>query len=346
MLHKSGQNVILSSNDYLLAGSLSGFISRAIVQPLDVLKIRFQLQVEPIERDTRSKYHGLIQAVRCIAREEGPVAFWKGHVPAQLQSVTFSGLQFMSFELLVRLLVRMNVIMDLGQHSGSMLKSSNTIHAFFCGSLAGAIAAVCTQPLDVLRTRFIAQGEPKFYVSIPHAALYIASHEGVTGYFRGLAPSLLLMAPQTGCQFAFYRACNHFFDVIRHRWSSRRDELSAGVEASPVKSGGPVQSLVCGAMAGMGAKCIIYPLDMMKKRMQIHGFEQARGRFGRIHSPHSIRDCLNGILTTEGVGALFKGLKPTMLKSCFSLAIRFTMYEQICQFLSHIHSQKGDERTF
>lgn len=34
---------LLSKYDYILAGSMSGFISRAMVQPLDVLKIRFQV---------------------------------------------------------------------------------------------------------------------------------------------------------------------------------------------------------------------------------------------------------------------------------------------------------------
>ena len=30
-----------------------------------------------------------------------------------------------------------------------------------CGSLAGGVSTVVVQPLDVIRTRFVAQGEPK-----------------------------------------------------------------------------------------------------------------------------------------------------------------------------------------
>ena len=49
----------------------------------------FQLQIEPIKSGSGSKYEGIIQACRAIAKEEGIPAFWKGHVPAQLLSVVF-----------------------------------------------------------------------------------------------------------------------------------------------------------------------------------------------------------------------------------------------------------------
>jgi solute carrier family 25 thiamine pyrophosphate transporter 19 len=32
---------------------------------------------------------------------------------------------------------------------------------FICGGLSGCIASLASQPLDVLRTRLVAQGEPK-----------------------------------------------------------------------------------------------------------------------------------------------------------------------------------------
>ncbi len=34
--------------DHLLAGAVSGSLTRVVTAPLDVLKVRFQLQVEPI----------------------------------------------------------------------------------------------------------------------------------------------------------------------------------------------------------------------------------------------------------------------------------------------------------
>lgn len=55
-----------------VAGGLAGAAARLVVGPLDVLKIRFQVQLEPVARGApASKYTGLAQAVRTIVKEEG-----------------------------------------------------------------------------------------------------------------------------------------------------------------------------------------------------------------------------------------------------------------------------------
>lgn len=68
-----------------LAGSIAGAISRVCIGPLDVIKIRFQVQLEPIAEHgasgiiagskprvpSLSKYTGLKQALTTIVREEG-----------------------------------------------------------------------------------------------------------------------------------------------------------------------------------------------------------------------------------------------------------------------------------
>ena len=72
---------------FVVAGFTSGCLTRFLCHPLDVLKIRFQLQIEPISRDSAvSKYRTVGQTFQCIIREESMYALWKGHVSAQLLS--------------------------------------------------------------------------------------------------------------------------------------------------------------------------------------------------------------------------------------------------------------------
>ena len=56
-----------------VAGAVAGAVSRFVVGPLDVVKIRMQVQLEPVRRGVPSKYTGVGQAIRCVLRDEGIV---------------------------------------------------------------------------------------------------------------------------------------------------------------------------------------------------------------------------------------------------------------------------------
>lgn len=56
---------------HAIAGGLAGAVSRLAVGPLDVVKIRMQVQLEPITQGVNSKYTGIVQALKTIVREEG-----------------------------------------------------------------------------------------------------------------------------------------------------------------------------------------------------------------------------------------------------------------------------------
>jgi solute carrier family 25 thiamine pyrophosphate transporter 19 len=77
------------------AGALSGAISRFLVGPLDVVKIRFQVQLEPIGLETAltkrpPHYHGFLHAFRTIVAEEGIKVRWHVVLPATHTAVRHS----------------------------------------------------------------------------------------------------------------------------------------------------------------------------------------------------------------------------------------------------------------
>lgn len=121
----------LSSVDFIVAGAVSGLLTRALCQPFDVLKIRFQLQVEPIRDLPSSKYHSIVHASRIIYKDEGILGFWKGHIPAQYLSITYGLTQFYIFETLTKSID----IIKYNEHS-------KLFGNFICGAIAGKLANI------------------------------------------------------------------------------------------------------------------------------------------------------------------------------------------------------------
>ncbi|CAK6964835.1 mitochondrial thiamine pyrophosphate carrier [Scomber scombrus] len=306
----------LSSHEVAVAGSAAGMVTRALVSPFDVIKIRFQLQIEGLSSERREgRYWGLFQASRRIHTEEGLSAFWKGHLPAQLLSVCFGAVQFASFECMTEVV-----------HKMTPYDSQTAGVHFVCGGLSACSATVVCQPLDTLRTRFAAQGEPKVYRNLRHAVSTMCRSEGVLTFYRGLSPTLVAVFPYAGLQFFFYKVFKTFLDP----------------QPKTGNSGGNLRSLICGSGAGMISKTMTYPFDLFKKRLQVGGFEEARVRFGQVRSYRSMADCMVQIAKEEGVRGFFKGLSPSLVKAALSTGLTFFWYEF---FLNTMRDLKQRQRA-
>ncbi|PNF16543.1 hypothetical protein B7P43_G07185 [Cryptotermes secundus] len=255
----------LSKGEHGMAGAISGGLTRFLCQPFDVIKIRFQLQVEPLSHACReAKYWSVSQAAHRIVKEEGFSALWKGHVPAQVLSIVYGVVQFASFEVLTQ-----QTWYLLPHFRGDVYRPA--VH-FVCGGIAGTLATVFSFPSDVVRTRLVAQGDQKVYRSIPKALTTIYTAEGPRAFFKGLSPTLIQIAPHTGAQFACY-------SILTTVWKDLVQPKGETEEYVYVSGTG---SLVCGSLAGIGAKIFVYPLDVARKRLQIQGFQHGRVGFGKL----------------------------------------------------------------
>ncbi|KAJ1346467.1 hypothetical protein KIN20_001252 [Parelaphostrongylus tenuis] len=137
----------------------------------------------------------MLQSIRLITQEEGVRSFWKGHVPAQGLSAIYGLVQFSSFEFLSK---------EVGRLLPGSRQSVRSSCDFVCGALSGCVAMTAAMPLDVIRTRLVAQSSKAVYTGTMHAFVHIWHKEGLVGYFRGWIPSLAQIAPFTGLQFTLY----------------------------------------------------------------------------------------------------------------------------------------------
>lgn len=280
----------LKPSQDLFCGALAGCSARMVVAPLDVLKIRFQVQSE-----TRGlyRYATMASALRSIVAQEGLRALWKGNVPALLMVTPYASLQLAAFYQL-----KQSNLIDIREPYASLSM----------GAVSGAFATVCTYPMDLLRTRFAAQSEPKLYSNIRHAIDVIYGGQGLRGFYAGLQPTLVEIVPYISLHFTFYEGL--------------KGEMLKQTNADHLR---PVESLIAGAAAGMASKLLTLPLDNAKKLMQVEGQFQAAGPVPSQY--RGIGHVLRRVWYRDGIKGWFRGTTPSLVKAAPNSAITFAMYE-------------------
>eukprot|EP00879_Flechtneria_rotunda_P005929 GHRR01006235.1.p1 GENE.GHRR01006235.1~~GHRR01006235.1.p1 ORF type:complete len:350 (+),score=80.30 GHRR01006235.1:389-1438(+) len=309
-----------------VAGALAGCVSRFLVGPLDVIKIRFQVQLEPINisHSTPTKrpsyYKGFIHAFRTIVKEEGVRGLWAGTVPGLLLTIPYTAVQFVALQQCKETAARL----------GWQGKSS-TMVSFTSGALAGAAATIASYPFDLLRTTLAAQGEPKVYKGMFNAGKSIYKQQGVSGLYRGLGVTLIEIMPYAALQFGLYDSLNQLWDKA----AARRHAHLASSSSSWLDDK-QLQAFTCGLVAGLLAKLGSHPLDVAKKRYQVAGLTRDL-RYGARVQPRlavmPLFSCLADIHAKEGIAGLWKGSVPSIVKAAPSAAITFTAYEALIGML-------------
>ena len=188
-------------------------------------------------------------------------------------------------------------------------KLQNEIEAFISGAVAGASATTFTYPLDLLRTRFAAQGPDKVYTSLRGGICDILREEGPRGFFQGLGAGVGQVVPYMGLFFSAY-------ETLRSPLAS----LSLPFGSSDATAG---------VLASVFAKTGVFPLDLIRKRLQVQGPTRARYVGGTIPVyAQGIWKTGKTIVAREGWRGLYRGLGVGLVKSAPASAITMWTYER------------------
>jgi solute carrier family 25 (mitochondrial thiamine pyrophosphate transporter), member 19 len=290
---------------------VAGLISRFVIAPLDVVKIRLQLQPHSLSdplsyENLRGSpiYKGTIRTLRHIVKHEGITGLWKGNVPAELMYVSYAAVQFTAYRSTTMLLHRL---------FPEEKRLPYAVESFISGAAAGATATATTYPLDLLRTRFAAQGNDRVYASLRRAIQEIRRDEGVKGFFRGLSPGLAQIVPLMGTFFAIYETARQPLGKLQLPWGS--GDATAGVIASVV------------------AKTTVFPLDLVRKRIQVQGPTRSRYIHRNIPEYKGTIRSIQQIIRTEGRRGLYRGLTVSLLKAAPASAVTMWTYERVLNLL-------------
>jgi solute carrier family 25 (mitochondrial phosphate transporter), member 23/24/25/41 len=91
---------------------------------------------------------------------------------------------------------------------------------------------------------------------------------------------------------------------------------------------GVVTRLGCGAMAGTIGQTVAYPLDVIRRRMQMVGWKDADaiitagGHNRQALEYNGMVDAFRKTVRNEGFGALYKGLIPNSVKVCMGMVFK------------------------
>ncbi|KAJ3865566.1 mitochondrial carrier domain-containing protein [Lentinula novae-zelandiae] len=291
----------------LTAGTAGGIAQVLVGQPFDIVKVR--MQTAP-----NGMYSGMMHCAGGILKNEGPLAFYKGTLTPLLGIGVCVSIQFGVIEYMKRLFTHRNIASGIGGTTGKDLNAGQLVAS---GVAAGLANGFVSGPVEHIRIRLQTQPSINPPYNGPFDAMRkIYTAHGIGGIFKGQGVTFLREATGYGVYFLAYEKLVQREMRLK---GIRREELS------------PMNAVLYGAAAGYALWAVIYPIDMIKSRMQTDGFTPTTGR-----KYASSLDCAKQVWRSEGPKAFLRGLGPTLIRSPFANGATFLGFEMANRFLNSL----------
>lgn len=162
-----------------------------------------RMQCSTIEGGLRGNKLIFATAQKVVAAN-GIFGFFRGLPLGLVGMFPYAAIDLSTFEYLKRALVTRQACLD------HCHEDDVTLSNFFTGTIgaiSGGFSASVVYPLNVMRTRLQAQGtdlHPTTYSSITDVARKTYKAEGLRGFYKGLTPNLLKVAPAVSISYVVY----------------------------------------------------------------------------------------------------------------------------------------------
>jgi solute carrier family 25 protein 39/40 len=205
----------------LLAGGGARLLTATVVSPVELMRTRMQAEQTLLQQ-------GMLGGALKLVRRDGWLALFRGLAPSLWRDVPFSCIYWTGYEALKARALAAN----RRQGDGDLLDPTAS---FACGAISGGVAALVTNPFDVLKTRRqvadhartahaprVISATASSEASMLRMLVQIARDEGVSALFAGLVPRLAKVAPSCAIMIASYEMGKGFF-----RSRTRERQLAA-----------------------------------------------------------------------------------------------------------------------
>ncbi|CAH8331749.1 unnamed protein product [Eruca vesicaria subsp. sativa] len=299
-------------------GGIASIVAGCSTHPLDLIKVRMQLQGESSSVPTTlrpalafqtssSTLHappppprvGIITIGSRIIRQEGTRALFSGVSATVLRQTLYSTTRMGLYDILKT------------KWTDPETKTIPLTRKLAAGFIAGGIGAAVGNPADVAMVRMQADGrlpavDRRNYKSVLDAIAQMVRGEGVTSLWRGSSMTINRAMLVTASQLATYDSVK---ETILEK-GLMRDGLGTHVTSS--------------FAAGFVASVASNPVDVIKTRVMNMKVEA-----GKTAPYKGAVDCALKTVKAEGIMALYKGFLPTVSRQAPFTVIMFVTLEQV-----------------
>ncbi|XP_074122745.1 mitochondrial glutathione transporter SLC25A40 isoform X2 [Sminthopsis crassicaudata] len=314
----------------MIASCTGAILTSLMVTPLDVVKIRLQLQNNPYSKrrcflycnglmdhlhfcDEGSnkawykkpgRFRGTLDAFSKIVRNEGIKSLWSGLPPTLVMAVPATVIYFTCYD-------------QLSSFMKSKVENEDYI-PIFAGIIARLGAVTVISPLELIRTKM--QSKAFSYKELHLFVRQKVSHDGWISLWRGWSPTVMRDVPFSALYW-------YNFELFK-KWlckNSDKYEPSFGI------------NFAAGAMSGSIASIVTLPFDVVKTHRQTKlwkydipqeiPFQDLCPKEGQNTVPTSTWNIMKQIVSKEGISGLFAGLIPRLIKVAPACAIMVSTYE-------------------
>jgi len=351
-----------SVNFSVLAGAGGGFVSSIATCPLDVIKTKLQAQATA---HTHINYLGVWDTIKAIARTDGFRGFYRGLGPTILGYLPTWAIYFAVYDGIKRSFgeaplggnpppsqlqsrtevqsisdgtAKVKTRTPEGKVGVKLIPAAQVkgyqpvvreqpwgLH-ILSAMTAGACSTIATNPLWVIKTRFMTQppNESRYKHTLD-AFLTIYRAEGVPAFYRGLGSSLLGIS-HVAVQFPLYEQLK--------QWAQSRSD-------APLPS---TSIVACSAASKMVASIATYPHEVVRTRLQTQkrliGQKAATSLSSLSHTPAKylgVWQTTKVICQEESWRGLYKGLSINLFRTVPNSVVTMLTYELVMRYLSGRH---------
>lgn len=282
-----------------LSGALAGAMTKALLAPLETIRTRMVVGI-----GSKNIYGSFVQ----IIEQQGWQGLWAGNAINMLRIVPTQAIELGTFEYVKRAMTSAQE--KWKQDDSPSLQIGHMNFSFslawlspiaVAGAAAGIVSTLACHPLEVIKDRLTVS--PDVYPNLSIAVRKMYNDGGIGALYSGISPTLIGMLPYSTCYYFMYETMKKSYCL-----ANKKDSLTRG------------EMLLVGALSGLTASTISYPLEVARKRLMVGALQ------GKCPPPN-MAAALSEVLREEGLKGLYRGWAASCLKVMPSSGITWMFYE-------------------